>query len=97
MKDKENFEVLVAPKVTDYEFSSLESVRNQFIMVYPDYDWTPITEIKIHPHYKSNNEEYANRARFDVAMIKLKIRDDFKTSKLKPYLSGHPPVTVSKY
>ena len=81
MKNIENFVALVAaPEVIDYEFSSLESVRNQNALTYPDYDWTQITEIKIHPHYKSTNEEYANRAQFDVAMIKLKTRDDFKTT-----------------
>ena len=78
VKDKENFEVLVAAKANNYAFSSLESLNP----TYPDYDWTAIAEIKIHPHYKSNNEEYANRARFDVAVIKLKIRDDFKTTSL---------------
>ena len=76
VKDKENFEVLVAAKANNYAFSLLESLNP----IYPDYDWIPIAEIKIHPHYKSNNEEYANRARFDVAVIKLKIRDDFKTT-----------------
>ena len=76
VKDKENFEVLVAAKANNYAFSSLESLNP----TYPDYDWTAIAEIKIHPHYKSNNEEYAHKAQFDVAMIKLKTRDAFKTT-----------------
>ena len=81
VKNKENFVALIAPpRVIDYEFSSLELVRNKYGMTYPGYDWTAIAEIKIHPHYKSNNEEYAHKAQFDVAMIKLKTRDAFKTT-----------------
>ena len=75
VKNTGNFVALVAPKVTDYEFSSLRPDQT-----YPDWYWTPIVKIQIHPHYKSNNEEYVNRAHFDVAMIKLKTRDDFKTT-----------------
>ena len=77
VKEKENFAALVAAEAKNYDFSSLESVRNQYAMVYLDYDWTPIAEIKIHPHYSSDNKEYA-KVNFDVAMLKLKVRDGFQ-------------------
>ena len=95
VKDKENFAVLVAAEAKNYDFSSLESVRNQYATVYPDYDWTPIAEIKIHPHYASDNKEYA-KVNFDVAMLKLEVRDGFKNCMISIYFSWSVSVAVGK-
>ena len=79
VKDKENFAVLVAAKANNYAFSSLTPLET-----YPDYNWTPISKIKIHPHYASDNKEYA-KVNFDVAMLKLKVRDGFKNFMISIY------------
>ena len=95
VKDEENFAVLVAAEAKNYDFSSLESVGNQYAMTYPDYDWTPIAEIKIHPHYASDNKEYA-KVNFDVAMLKLEVRDGFKNCMISIYFSWSVSVAVGK-
>ena len=77
VKDKENFEVLVAAEAN--AFSSFVQLET-----YPDYNWTPISKIKIHPHYASDNKEYA-KVNFDVAMLKLKVRDGFKNFMISIY------------
>ena len=79
VKDKENFAVLVAAKANNYAFSSLTPLET-----YPDYNWTPISKIQIHPHYASDNKEYA-KVNFDVAMLKLKVRDGFKNYMISIY------------
>ena len=67
-KNKENFEALVAAK--RFADSDVQDT-------YPDHRWSPIAKIQIHPHY--NSRQYISRynVMYDVAMLKLKIRDDF--------------------
>ena len=70
--DVTNYEALVA--TTDYEL--LVQSQGSTDDLLPDFKWSPIVQIQIHPSYAAAHT--LDRGMFDVAVIQLKIRDDFK-------------------
>ena len=71
--NENNYEALVA--TTDYEL--LVQSQGSTDDLLPDFKWSPIVQIQIHPSYAATHT--LDSGMFDVAVIQLGIRDDFQT------------------